>query len=592
MSQIVTNADFKVGVKNLVDLVASTMGPAGHNVIVTGGESSAVFRDGAQVVRAYMPSDSVQRNAVIRLRDASEASLRFAGDSTSTTAVFLGSLYLAIENAIENAGVPIQRRLVTNRVETILKAMEGHVEANAIRVTHKNGKINRELLTKVATVAANNNAEIGGLVADLIIQLGHSGGVKIEYSKTGKIETAVNSGYVFNGGLVTPQYLPPGERQLSVDNPYIVLVNDTVASQNDIIKIMSGFNQNSFLKNEGRWCILICAELTGVALATAIARQHADAQGRPTGLMMPVLAIAPPKDINPKMFFEEMSAVTGARVVSKEDGHPLHKFEWSRDAGSAVNLVTSLSSTSVQYTDEVKTGVINVQKLIERLEKDKEAAEKDHVDGFKARINRLTGSVGTIKIPGNTQGEVFMNKEVIEDSYLACQTALQHGVLPGCGRGLWNAYMAEGTDSDTIEYAIADNCIQGAILATIGAVVKNAGGDDILVDQMVGEYTKAIDNNDFQKTFVVNDLFMLHAQELVRQNTVDTPVKKGLFGSAPTPKILSLVATTFEDGILADNFKDAVSAGVLDSAGGIIAALRNTRSEIALWVMTQNIIKE
>lgn len=596
MSKIESTSGFYAGVRDLVRLVSSTMGPAGHNVIVTSGDTSAVFRDGAQVVRAYIPNDPIERNAVIRLRDAAESSLRFAGDSTSTTAVFLGSLYMAVEDAIaeqEKKGVIVQRRLVTDRLEAILTAMETYVTENAIKVTHKNGKINRELLQKVATVAANNDAEIGAVVADLITRLGHSGGVRIEYSKTGKVETEVNAGYVFNAGLVSPHFLPPGERTVMVENPYIVLANDTIATQADLKKIADGFNQHSFMKNEGRWLIIVCSDMAGVALATSIARQHADQHGNPTGRMLPLLVIGAPKDINSKMFFEEMSAATGAKVISREAGAPIHNFDWLRDVGTAASVVSSLGTTSVQYLDHNKPGRVTVSKLLERLEKEAEAANRDDVSGFKDRINRLKGTVGTIRIPGNTQGEVFMNKEVIEDSYMACQAAIQHGVLPGCGRAMWNAYANVDFAAFALEERLAMDCIEAAITSTVLAVVQNAGGDKALVIKMLDQYSHSAFSGNTQNVFVVDGAFMLYAQMLTRGNApvVETQSSLGkVFGK--TAKQGPAAVVSFENGILADNYRDAIDAGVLDSAGGILAALRNTRSEISLWVMTKHIINQ
>lgn len=591
--EIVQNQDFRQGIREMVALVASTMGPAGHNVMLTQEDQSFVFRDGAQVVRSYLPKETVKRNAVLRLRDAAEATLRFAGDGTSTTTVFLGSLYEAVESKIDRyaaEGVVVNRKMVVDALRTMLAEMVTFIEENSIKVTHKNGKINKALLEKVATVAANNNAEIGLLVADMVAKLGATANVKLAHSKTDKYEAETAAGYAFNSGLIDPQFLPFGERQVSYENPYIVLVDDTVASFADLKPIADAFNKNSFLNNEGRMLFIVCSDLAGVAKATVISRQHADAQGNPTGRQFALAAIAPPKDVNPKQFYEELAAVTGARVIGKEWGRPVSRFTWD-DAGTVNTIVTSLANTTVEYTDHTRPNRDNVTKLTERLKKDMEAAEKEDVQGFKDRINRLNGLIGTIRIPGLTPGAIYMNKEIVDDSFLAAQNALKHGVSPGCARMLHAAaecVSAFWTEESTIESGVALNGIDRAVSAVLGAVIHNAGGNDDLVDQ-VREWYESVS---IATTLSVDSKFMVYAQNYVR-GSANVP--------APAPSLVQRMFKSTPVGtakgpdyplkMANECLVDAVEAGVLDSTGGLIAALENTATEISLWVLTQNIVK-
>ena len=584
--QIVDKKRFQAGVENLVNLISSTMGPGGHNVMVASSEQSIVYRDGAQVIRSYVPDDQVERNAVFRLRDAGEASLRFAGDSTSTTAVFLGSLFLSVEKQIaesEAMGTQLSRRLITDRLIELLEKMEQFVTENAIKVLHKNGKVNRSLIEKVATVAANNNPEIGQVVTDLIMQIGRSGGVNIQYSKSGKFEYSVAPGYAFNGGLVSPAHLFPGERQAMVENPYFVLVNDTISDHLSLKPITDQFEAHSIKKEEGRFLVLVCSDLTGVALSSVVAREHSE-NGQKTGKVFPIIAIAPPKDVNVKQFFEELSAVTGAKVFSTESGSLLRNFNFKNDAGTATRMVSTMANTVIEVAENQKsfTGRVTVDQLVDRLEKERDAAQKEDAAGYQERINRLRGAIGTLYIPGDTQGAIFMNKEVAEDSFLACQNAIKFGVLPGCGRAMYDAYSAAAGSfgSGSLEYSVAGIAVYNAILATVEAVVKNAGGNRDVASQMLTAYDLA----DPGKCFVVDREFMQNVSDVCR-------------AGQPTPKVRLFSSDNsnikfvenFEQ-LLAPSLRDAVESGVLDSAGGIIAAIHNTRTEIALWVMTQNII--
>ena len=567
MSVITDNAKFREGVRELTSLVADTMGPDGKNVMLTRRDGSFVFRDGAQVIRGYVPDDAVKRNAVQRLRDAAEATLNHAGDGTSTTTVLLGSLYLALEDHFDKeraAGRVVLRKPVVDRICAILTDMEAHLEENTIKVVDEAGNINESLLTKVATVAANNNAEIGSLVAGLIAKLGHSGAVKIEYSKSGKVETEVLAGYAFDGGLYSSTLLPYGEKQAELENAHIVLVNDSLTAWQDLKPITDGFKKHSINNNLGRWLVLVCTDLAGTALATALARQDADEQGRPTGRMTPLLCIRPPKNMNPDVFFEDMAALTGARVMSKQAGHLMKTFDFVKDAGDAKSVIASLNSTSIIADVHNKPGRLTTPKLIERLEKELDALEKEAQEPVLNRLNRLRGSVGVIRVPGATQGAVIMGKEVIEDSYLACQSAMKYGVLPGCGRALFDAFLTANTEDLPAMYR-AEDIVKDAIQSVIAAVVKNAGGDDAVVDSMWGDYYATPST----QTFQVDARFRELAVKAV-----------GAKDSSPLEDLAN------------ECLVDAIEAGVLDSAGGVIAAVRNTKSEIALWGMTEKIIQD
>jgi len=573
MSKITDTADFSAGVRDLVSLVASTMGPFGTNVMLTRNDASFVFRDGAQVIRGYNPVNAVQRTAVKRVRDAAEATLNYAGDGTSTTTVLLGSLYLAIEEIIAReakAGKTIIRKPLIDAVVGILDGMAEYLEENVIRVIEDDGSINVDLLAKVAAVAANNNMEIGKVVADLIAQLGHSGGVKIEYSKTGKIETEVSAGYAFDSGVYNPSFLPYGEKQIVLENPYVVLVNDSMHTWVDLKKILDPFGSKSFDQAEGRALVIVCMDMGGVALATCMAREHRDAKGNPTGLQVPIYLIRPPKGLHTDLFFEEMGAVSGARIMSKPGGNLMQSFNWDTDTGKVDRLIASLNTTAIAHSPHSRKGRLTVENLVDRLEKEKNDLPTEEQPNVQTRINRLKGSVGVIRIPGETQGAIIMGKEVVEDSYMACQSAMKHGILPGCGRALYDAL-----ESIDVADELAAEAVDSAIAAVVGAVVGNAGGNDEVVRQMFNAY----DDISSQKTFLVDNIFSELAQEAVSDMTQIGLAKKVAHSEAM-------------QSLITDCMVNALEAGVLDSAGGVIAAVKNTRSEIALWGMTKLIIKD
>ncbi|MCC7246264.1 MAG: hypothetical protein IT269_11340 [Saprospiraceae bacterium] len=575
MSEIIqSHALFAEAITEMRDLVASTMGPFGSPVMLTRQNQPAlIFRDGAQVIRSYMPADAIKGNAIGRLRDAAEATLKAAGDGTSTTTVLLATLYLSAMEQIaeyEKTGQSVVRRLVADRIVEILGQMEKYLVENAIQVMDADGNIDMGLLQKVATISANNDPAIGEIVANLVAQIGSDGSVQVEYSKSGELETEKIPGYVFPGGLYHPYFLQQGQRQEEWIDPYIVLVNDSLVAMNDLNAITTSFTEYSLKQTEGRGLVLVCSDLNGVALGTAISRQMKD------GRLMPLICVRPPRGIDVNQFFEDLSALTGAKVFSKDKGSLLKDFKWQKDTGTCTRIMSSLQKTTIVYNQpEGPTNKPTLSGLLERLASEYKEATVEDQPTIRERINRLSGSVGIIRIPGLTQAAVVWSKEIVEDSYLAAQSALKYGVLPGCGKALLNAFN-HVVDVDIIvheenEAVIAAESVSASVEQLIRSIFANAGTKKHASDSIIS----LLGGADFGKTISVSPEFVFWSRRVADEIAV-----------APGQPVNSIAK--LEEHCLVN----AVEAGILDSAHGVISAVRHTASEIHLWITTKNWVKE
>lgn len=567
--QIVSNSEaFQKGVRELRDLVGSTMGPAGGNVALTLlAMPGAIYRDGAKVIENYQPDDVIEQNAVGRIRDAALATLALAGDGTSTTTVLLATLYLHAIGEIERreaSNETVNRRLVVDYIDKLLVDIEQRLIANAIKVT-AGDKIDMDLLRKVATISANNTPEIGNVVAELVAKIGAEGSVQVEYSRTGELETELIPGYVFPSGLYDAASLPRGRRQVVYNDPYIVLINDTVTKVEDLNPIVDAHIK----QNDGRFLIFICADLAGVALSSLITPVDK------AGNILPIVAMKPPAGVPLGQFFEDMAALTGAKVFDKSKGQMLGKdqFRFPYNCGTVPKLLTSMTSTTLYHNPESAP----TKDLLERLRQDHDDAPKVDQPAIQVRINRLNGSVGVIRIPGSTQGSVIWSGEIVDDSYRAAQNALKHGVLPGCGKGLLQAFH-EVVDingvvaEDDPEQLIAVMATNAAVKSIAAQVFTNAGATKDVIEEIV----LRLRNLPNDETYMVNAAFT----GIVRQ--IDAEL------SAPNVSAAPNTLPLLDQSCLGN----ATQAGVLDSAYGVICAVKHTRSEVKLWLLTKNWIKQ
>lgn len=562
LNRIVTDsAQFKAGVELLRDLVGMTMGPFGSNVMPVGhNKQSEVFRDGARVVDAYRPYDAIEHTAVQRLRDAAIGTMLAAGDGTSTTTVFLSTLYLtALEKieALEAENKPVMRRIVAEKVVELISNMRTRLTDMTIK------DISDDLLAKVATIAAANNPVIGKKVAELIREVGPKSTIEEGITRGAELETSVIPGYTLDAGVYHRSFLPQNSSDLRIENPYIVLVNDSVLTSDNLAHFMKPYN--AVCKKDGMLypIVFVVTDLGGVALTTFLARQAVDMNGNPVpGMQVPMFAVHAPKEETGQAF-EDLAAISGATVIGKNNGVLLNSFDFHKHTGKVTSITISMSRCTIVRPD-LKMGAQRAYDgLLERLEALIAAAEDaDSAAAITARLSNLKGKVGVVKIPASTQGDASWRFEVVNDAWRAAQSALLHGALPGCGRALMESFSlvvnTDGLSSYSVEERIAIVSLNAACESVIRFVLANAGVGTEDADWIIHDLSHA----DPQFTLVIDDLFISE-----RQKTDNRTAAK---------------ARTL----------DATEAGVLDSAHAIQNVLLHSAAEFPLWIQTTRWVSE
>lgn len=558
---IINSSEAKAGVKALKDLVGGTMGPYGFNVMPFAQNMSQVFRDGFKVITTYVPDGVIQLNMVQRLRDAASMTHLLAGDGTSTTTVFLATLYLTALAEIEDSeagGVKVMRRLVAEKVTMLLTRMVEELEKMAVK------DIGDDVLIKVATLAAANDPVIGAKVAEFVRQIGPTGGVMPpEYSRSGKLETEVAPGFVFQAGLYDKGFLPMGGTSVRIDNPVVIVIDDELTLYEDMAPLIHQYEKEYFNKGVQRPLVFICRDMGGVALATMLLREH-----KGTGITLPFYCIRYPQ-VNPGQFTEDIAAVTGARPINKMKGYLMKNFNMAKDGGEVESMTVNMTRTVISRKESDSA---MYDGLIQRLEKQIEElanADVELLQAAKDRLSALRGMVGVIRIPGATQGALNWKKEVVEDAVRAAQSALTHGVLPGCGRALIAAQMRTfayevAEEFDSLELKIAEIAVLEAAHSVFRQVARNAGVSERVLPWLVESFQY---NVDVAKTYLVNEDFVKAARHFDADLTDLGATDKGIY--------------------MKKSIVDAFDAGVLDSAHAVIVAVKHSMEEFRLWIQTE-----
>lgn len=538
---------FRASVLKIRDLVACTAGPWGKNVQFFNG-MPITLRDGLRVMTDYVPNDPMTGNVLIRLRQRAKNVVDRAGDGTTTMTVLTAAIYEEAMKAIE--GNEVSRRGVGAGIRAAARQAMDILREMALPVTRD--EAGKDLMFKVATIAAGNDPVIGRKVTDLMWELGPNGVVHTEYSESGReIEIEKVQGFTLPGGAYDPSFVANNSRSVTLENPCIVVIRGEVSKWEEIAAMAQAWGQ-LILPKGPRPLLFCCSNMNHSALSTLIRREHPQ-----TGGKLPWYAVH--ADVNHVAYLRDLAAVTGAMYFSKNDGGML--LDDFTKAG--IEAFGTCEKVTITMRDTVFLGLSpeNTARAVADVEAQMlEGMDPEAKNKLQARLSNINGDVGVVKIPLATMGEASFYKEVVDDAYLAARSAARDGVLPGAGRGfIWAAIntVAEFPDGSSNSFAMGWQAATAALYAVTKRLCLNGGVDPSAV-------TDVFEDRDFDK----NDTVIFNDKTLGVLYSV-----KGEGGNA-------------SESDYQNCFGNAVKLGVLDSAAVQIAALDNAATEAAEWVET------
>jgi len=463
------------GVSVLNNAVGSTYGPNGRNVIISqDGSVPTSTKDGVTVAKAITLEDQMHNMGAQLVKQASIKTADEAGDGTTTSTILASSLFLT--------GAPLLSK--QNRVEVKRGIELAATEAKNIIKEHSVEITEEDQIKQVATISANNDNDVGELIAASMDNVGRDGIITIEESRTGETYLETVEGMQFDRGYKSPYFVTDNSSMTAIlDKPQILITDKRITAAKELLPILEACSsQNQSL-------LIIADEIDGEALSTLVVNKM-------RGIVSTVAVKAPQYGDRKKDMLEDIATLTGGTVISTEKGMRLDKFnpDW---LGKARKVTVGKDTTTIvdgKGSEESITQRVN--DLKELIDNSKSPYE---METLQDRLGRMVGGVGIIHVGGLTEVEMKEKKDRVEDALHATKAALEEGILPGGGVTLLriahilNSNIPEFSHPDQkLGYSIAIDSFQDPIKK----LLINALGE--VESERVHEIINDIlDNNDF-----------------------------------------------------------------------------------------------
>ncbi len=462
MSKVINFGDeargkLKNGVNQLADAVVSTLGPNGRNVVIAQNMANPQStKDGVTVAKSIDLEDPIENMGAQMVKQAAIKTADQAGDGTTTSTLLAREIYntgLMYSDKGHNA-VEIKRG-----IDKAVKMVVSELKSASEDIS------NEDQLEQVATISANNDSEVGKLIATAFDKVGREGVITVEESKTHETTLEVVEGMQFDRGYKSPYFVTDNNTMTAqLDDPYILLYDGKINAVKDLLPLLEGVSQ------QNKSLLIVAEDIDGEALAAMIVNKM-------RGILKCCAVKAPDFGDRRTMILEDMAAVTGGTVVSKQKGMRLDKI--TTDA-----LGTARGVTVTKEETTIVDGGGSEDAIASRLEEIK--AQIDKTDSsyareqLQARLAKMAGGVAIINVGGHTEAEMKEKKDRVEDALHATKAAIEEGILPGGGVALFHiadkAFDVFYNDNNlSRDQQRGVEIVQNSITRPFAQILENAG---------------------------------------------------------------------------------------------------------------------
>ncbi len=453
----------KNGVDALADAVKITLGPKGRNVVLEKKFGSpTITNDGVTIAKDIELEDPFENIGAQLAKEIASKTNDIAGDGTTTATVLgQGIVHEGLKNVAAGANPMALKRGIEKGAEALLEA----IKKNAIPVT------TREQMAQVAAISANNDNEIGELIADVMEKVGKDGVITVEESKGIQTETEYVEGMNFDRGYISPYFMTNPERMEAViEDPYILITDKKLSSVNDIVPVLE-----RVLQGGSKNLLIICDDCDGEALATL-------AVNKLRGTINVCAVKAPGFGDRRKDNLGDLATITGGTLISEELGRKLDATQ-IQDLGRARKVVITKEETTIV---EGKGKPADVQGRVQSVKIAIDAATSDwDREKLQERLGKLTGSVAVIKVGAATETELKERKHRVEDAVQATRAAVEEGIVSGGGVAFINALSSIDKMKLNGDEATGVAILRRALEEPVRRIATNAGQDGSVVVQKV-----------------------------------------------------------------------------------------------------------
>ncbi len=457
-------AAIREGIRKLAKAVKITLGPCGRNVILEKSFGSpSVTKDGVSVAKEIELEDAYENMGAQMVKEVASKTSNVAGDGTTTATILAESIY---EEGLKNITAGANPMQVKRGIDKAVTALIDELAKMSTPV--KSAK----QIEQVATCSANQDAEIGRILAEGMEKVGKDGVITVEEGQS--LDTVVDlvEGMQFDRGYLSPHFVnKPETMTCELDKPYILINEKKISAVKSLVPVLEQ------VAKRGRPLLIIAEDIEGEALATLVVNKL-------RGVLQVSAVKAPGFGDRRKALLQDIALLTGGTAIFEDLGIQLEKVELAH-LGQAKQITIDKDTTTII---EGAGKSADIKGRIEQIKREIDDTTSDYdKEKLQERLAKLSGGVALVKVGGATEAEVKEKKARVEDALHACRAAIEEGILPGGGISSLKALGALDKVKCVGDEKIGVDIVRRAVVAPIKQIAENAGLDGSIVAQKVME---------------------------------------------------------------------------------------------------------
>jgi chaperonin GroEL len=454
----------KRGVDALAEAVKVTLGPKGRNVVIDKKFGSpTVTKDGVTVAKEVELSDPIENMGAQMVKEVATKTSDLAGDGTTTATVLAQAIFReGLKNVTAGANPMELKRGIDKAVEAVVEELKRISTATA----------GKKEIAQVGSISANNDKEIGDLIADAMEKVGKDGVITVEEAKGLETTLETVDGMQFDRGYLSPYFITDPEKMEAVlDNPSILIHDKKISAMKDLLPVLEKVAQS------GKPLLIISEDVDGEALATLVVNKL-------RGTLKVCAVKAPGFGDRRKEMLVDIAKLTGGKVISEELGFKLENTVLA-DLGGAKRVVIDKDNTTIVdgkgKSDDIKGRIAEIKVAV-----DKSTSDYDR-EKLQERLAKLSGGVAVIHVGAATETEMKEKKARVEDALHATRAAVEEGIVAGGGVALLRAQIVLDKVRGTDDEKIGVDIVRRSLGEPLRLIAQNAGVEGSIVLAKVRE---------------------------------------------------------------------------------------------------------
>jgi chaperonin GroEL len=465
--QIVTGANSRQsilrGVNILADAVKITLGPKGRNAVIEKKFGAPVItKDGVTVAKEIELQDPLENMGAQMVREVASKTSDVAGDGTTTATLLAQAIFREGVRTVAAGASPM----------ALKRGIDKAVEAVVVEIKRLSREVKGDMITQVGTISANNDKQVGSIIAEAMQKVGKDGVITVEESKTMETTLEVVEGMQFDRGYLSPYFVTDPERMECVLEDALILIHEKkISSMKDVLPILE---QTAKL---GKPLLIVAEDIEGEALATLVVNKL-------RGTLKCAAVKAPGFGDRRKAMLEDIATLTGGKAITEDLGLKLENLKLE-DLGIAKKITIDKDNTTIidgaGKTSEIQTRIKQLRMQVEESSSDYDKEK------LQERLAKLVGGVAVIKVGAATEMELKEKKARVEDAMHATRAAVEEGIVPGGGTAYLRCIPVLEKLKLHDDEAIGVNIVKRALEEPVRQIAQNGGREGAVIVGRVRE---------------------------------------------------------------------------------------------------------